>query len=102
MATPAPARFAQLPKHAVNEPGILSSAYCQFHGYSLRNQLLALCQCIARGIQPGPIPRSNVGRNRGDSSVVVKRPSRCVGQSRSSAPRLLTMAPKRRVVLRKK
>jgi hypothetical protein len=61
MATPAPARFAQLPKHAVNEPGILSSAYRQFHGYSLRNQLLALCQCIARGIQPGPIPRSNVG-----------------------------------------
>jgi hypothetical protein len=52
MATPAPATFAQLLEHAVNEPGILSSAYRQFYGYSLGNQLLALSQCLARGIQP--------------------------------------------------
>ena len=54
MATPAPATFAQLLEHAVNEPGILSSAYRQFYGYSLGNVLLALSQCLARGIQPGP------------------------------------------------
>ena len=55
MATSAPATFAQLLEHAVNEPGILSSAYRQFYGYSLGNQLLALSQCMARGIQPGAI-----------------------------------------------
>ena len=38
MATPAPASFAQLLEHAVNEPGILSSAYRQFYGYSLGNR----------------------------------------------------------------
>jgi len=42
MATPAPATFAQLLEHAVTEPGILSNAYRQFHGYSIGNQLLAL------------------------------------------------------------
>ena len=42
MATPAPATFAHLLEHAVNEPGILSTAYRQFHNYSLGNQLLAL------------------------------------------------------------
>ena len=47
MATPAPATFAQLLEHAVNEPGILSNAYRQFHGYSIGNQLLALSQCLA-------------------------------------------------------
>jgi hypothetical protein len=37
VATPAPATFAQLLTQAVNEPGILSSAYRQFYGYSLGN-----------------------------------------------------------------
>jgi antirestriction protein ArdC len=40
---------------AVNEPGILSNAYRQFHNYSLGNQLLAWGQCLERGIQPGPM-----------------------------------------------
>jgi antirestriction protein ArdC len=55
MATPAPATFAQLLEQAVNEPGIVSAAYSAFHNYSIGNQLLALGQCVARGIQPGPI-----------------------------------------------
>ena len=40
---------------AVNEPGTISRAYQQFHSYSLGNQLLAMVQCHARGLQPGPI-----------------------------------------------
>jgi antirestriction protein ArdC len=55
MATSAPTTFATLLENAVNEPGILSTAYRAFHGYSIGNQLLALAQCTARGIQPGPI-----------------------------------------------
>ena len=80
MATPAPATFAQLLEHAVNEPGILSNAYRQFHGYSIGNQLLALSQCLARGIQPGPIATfqrwKELGRyvRRGEKAITLCRP----------------------------
>jgi antirestriction protein ArdC len=47
--------FSDLLASAVTEPGIISKAYSAFHGYSLGNQLLCLSQCLARGIQPGPI-----------------------------------------------
>src|SRR5262245_63204089 len=47
--------FVDLLQSAVNEPGIISTAYRQFHNYSLGNQLLAWSQCIERRIQPGPI-----------------------------------------------
>jgi hypothetical protein len=47
--------FADLLRSAVTEPGIVSSAYRQFHNYSLGNQLFALGQCLDRGIQPGPL-----------------------------------------------
>jgi hypothetical protein len=47
--------FADLLERAVNEPGIVSAAYRQFHTYSLGNQLLAWGQCHARGLQPGPM-----------------------------------------------
>jgi hypothetical protein len=40
---------------AVNTPGRIHAAYSAFHGYSIGNQLLALWQCTARGITPGPI-----------------------------------------------
>lgn len=55
MATASPATFARLLETAVNEPGTISTAYSAFHSYSLGNQLLALSQCLQRGIQPGPI-----------------------------------------------
>jgi hypothetical protein len=80
MATSAPASFAQLLEHAVNEPGILSNAYRQFYGYSLGNQLLALSQCLARGIQPGPIATfqrwKELGRyvRRGEKAITLCRP----------------------------
>jgi hypothetical protein len=47
--------FADLLRSAVSEPGIISQAYTAFHGYSIGNQLLALAQCVERGIAPGPI-----------------------------------------------
>lgn len=80
MATPAPATFAQLLKQAVNEPGVISSAYTAFHNYSLGNQLLALTQCFARGIQPGPIATfqrwKELGRfvRRGEKAITLCRP----------------------------
>jgi hypothetical protein len=49
------ATFADLLAHAVTEPGRISRAYSAFHGYSIGNRLLALGQCDARGLQPGPI-----------------------------------------------
>lgn len=53
--TQIPATFVELLNRAVSEPGILSRAYSAFHGYSIGNQLLAMFQCAARGIEPGPI-----------------------------------------------
>ncbi len=47
--------FAGLLRSAVEEPGTLSSAYHAFHSYSLGNQLLAMFQCQARGLKPGPM-----------------------------------------------
>ena len=53
--TPRNEVFADLLQKAITEPGIISQAYRQFHTYSLGNQLLALSQCVDRGIEPGPI-----------------------------------------------
>jgi hypothetical protein len=47
--------FAQLLDSAVTEPGPISAAYSQFHHYSIGNELLAMGQCLARGIAPGPL-----------------------------------------------
>ena len=52
MATP---NFSILLQDAVNKPGSIMRAYSAFHNYSLGNQLLALFECQARGIEPGPI-----------------------------------------------
>jgi hypothetical protein len=83
MATPAPATFTQLLEQAVNEPGIISNAYRQFHGYSFGNQLLALSQCMTRGIQPGPIASFNrwkeLGRHvtKGQKAIALCMPVTC-------------------------
>jgi hypothetical protein len=47
--------WAQLLVEAVSKPGIISTAYSRFWNYSFGNQLLAMMQCMARGIEPGPI-----------------------------------------------
>lgn len=45
----------ELIERALTEPGTISKAYSAFHGYSMGNQLLALFECMAREIPPGPI-----------------------------------------------
>jgi hypothetical protein len=55
MGTAISASFADLLRTAVREPGTISTAYSAFHNYSLGNQLLALGQCLARHIAPGPL-----------------------------------------------
>jgi antirestriction protein ArdC len=47
--------WAALLDEAVKKPGFIHEAYSRIHNYSLGNQLLALFQCFARGIQPGPL-----------------------------------------------
>src|SRR5215510_6668739 len=77
--TPAPS-FAELLASAVTEPGILSSAYQQFHNYSIGNQLLAWSQCLQRGMQPGPMatfPRwKELGRyvRKGEKAITLCQP----------------------------
>ncbi len=72
--------FAELLQTAVIEPGILSSAYRQFHDYSLGNVLLAWSQCAQRGISLGPLatyPRwQALGRQvrRGEKAIVLCQP----------------------------
>ncbi len=72
--------FAELLQSAVNEPGIVSAAYSQFHQYSIGNQVLAWVQCLERGIQPGPMatyPRwKELGRyvRKGEKAIVLCMP----------------------------
>ncbi len=72
--------FAGLLRTAVDEPGTLSSAYRQFHSYSLGNQLLAMFQCQARGLRPGPLatfPRwKELGRHvrKGEKALTLCMP----------------------------
>src|ERR1043166_3792080 len=74
---------AQLLESAVTEPGIISSAYRQFHTYSIGNQLLAWGQCLARGIQPGPIATfmgwKDKGRHvkKGEKAITLCMPVTC-------------------------
>lgn len=65
MTAPAPATFASLLDDAVTKPGIVSAAYCAFHTYSVGNQLLALSQCMGRGITPGPLSTFRGWKDKG-------------------------------------
>ena len=72
--------FAGLLRSAVDEPGTLSSAYRQFHNYSLGNQLLAMFQCQAKGLKAGPMatyPRwKELGRHvrKGEKALTLCMP----------------------------
>src|SRR2546425_12673345 len=65
---------------AITKPGAIHEAYSRFHNYSIGNQLLALFQCSARGIAPGPIatfPRwKELGRHvrRGEKAITLCMP----------------------------
>ncbi len=47
--------WSQILIDAVNKPGVISTAYSAFWNYSISNELLAMFECLARGIEPGPI-----------------------------------------------
>src|ERR1017187_8188836 len=42
-----------------SQPGVIHEAYSRFWNYSLGNQILALMQCRARVIEPGPLASFN-------------------------------------------
>jgi antirestriction protein ArdC len=64
-------------REAITTPGLIHEAYQRFHQYSLRNQLLAMAQCVQRGMNPGPIATFKqweaVGRHvlRGQKALVL-------------------------------
>ena len=72
--------FASLLESAVKEPGLISSAYSQFHNYSLGNMILAWSQCKEREIPLGPIatfPRwKDLGRfvRKGEKALALCMP----------------------------
>jgi antirestriction protein ArdC len=72
--------FAEILARAVSEPGEISRAYSQFHQYSIGNQLLAMWQCMGRGIQPGPMatfPKwKELGRHvrKGEKAITLCQP----------------------------
>jgi hypothetical protein len=80
MTRPTNPRWSELLIEAVERPGFILEAYTRFHGYSLGNQVAALCQCLGRGIAPGPIatlPRWNeLGRTvkRGAKALALCMP----------------------------
>ena len=47
--------WSQVLTDAVNKPGVISTAYSAFWNYSMGNQLLAMFECLSRGIEPGPL-----------------------------------------------
>jgi antirestriction protein ArdC len=65
---------------AITQPGSVHEAYSRFHNYSIGNQLLALFQCHARGLQPGPLatfPRwKELGRHvrKGEKALTLCQP----------------------------
>lgn len=48
-------KFSALLNEAVSQPGIIARHYSAFHRYSLGNQIAAIFQCLAQGIEIGPI-----------------------------------------------
>jgi antirestriction protein ArdC len=75
--------WAALLDEAVKKPGFIHEAYSRFHNYSLGNQLLALFQCMMRGIQPGPLatfPKwKELGRHvkKGEKALTLCMPLTC-------------------------
>ena len=75
--------WAALLDEAVKKPGFIHEAYSRFHNYSLGNQLLALFQCMMRGIQPGPLatfPKwKELGRfvKKGQKALTLCMPLTC-------------------------
>ena len=47
--------WSDLLQDAVSTPGKLLDAYNAFHNFSIGNAILAMFQCSARNIKPGPL-----------------------------------------------
>jgi antirestriction protein ArdC len=64
-------------RRAIITPGLIHEAYTRFHRFSLRNQLLAMAQCLDRRIAPGPLATfkqwAALGRHvvRGQKALVL-------------------------------
>jgi antirestriction protein ArdC len=75
--------WAALLDEAVTQPGFIHQAYSRFHNYSLGNQLLALFQCVERGIAPGPLASftkwKQLGRRvkKGERALTLCLPLAC-------------------------
>lgn len=73
-------KWSQLLIEAVHKPGLIAEAFSAFHGYSLGNRVLALTQCLLRGIEPGPICTykgwQEKGRQvrKGEKAITLCRP----------------------------
>lgn len=84
-----PAGWDAILQKAITTPGLIHEAYQRFHRYSLRNQLLAMFQCMERGITPGPIATYKqweaLGRHvlRGQKAIVLCMP---ITSTRPRAP----------------
>ncbi len=76
-------QWAELLKKAVTEPGMIHAAYSRFHNYSVGNQLLAMFQCAARAIEPGPLGTfmhwKELGRHvkKGAKAITLCMPLSC-------------------------
>ncbi len=77
---PAHPEWSQLLIDAVSKPGVISAAYSRFWHYSTGNQLLALWQCMLRGLELGPIHTfqgwKNLGRSvtKGQKAITLCMP----------------------------
>ena len=52
---PGELNWSALLVEAVTKPGTISKAYSAFWRYSVGNQMLAMAQCAARGLEIGPL-----------------------------------------------
>src|ERR1700722_12680458 len=83
--------WTQLLMNAVEQPGVISTAYSRFWNYSVGNQILAMFQCLDRGIEPGPIHTfkgwRDLGRhvNKGQKALVLCMPIAVRRRLKSSA-----------------
>ncbi len=67
-------------REAIDNPGVLSTAYQRFHEYSLGNRLGVIVQCRIRGIEPGPFASYNAWQKldrqvrQGERAMLILHP----------------------------
>jgi len=72
--------WSTLLSEAVSKPGLMLQAYNAFHSYSGGNQILAIVQLHARGLQPAPIntypgwPSKGRQVKKGEKALVLCQP----------------------------